>query len=276
MKLLPNKTFPHPVLRSNSDDYCNRQFQATRQFSVKEDVPVLSFNFTINEEEITKLLKEGKAIFSLEIYCPITFMRHVFTTNNNSGKFVLNKGNLYGQVEVNTFVICTECVKNYTSNNFNEEFKKGSLFDLLPGDVLAATDTEIYYWDTDLTAPLATVFDIVANNTIPIGTYGVDTDSDKIKIQMHPEDKNRLEWMRQSSDKRPLAMFVYFPIVVEVLRQMKEGGNDSSENTKWYRSIEYKIGELGKDLQSSEPFNLAQELLQKPLEYILPKKESDA
>ena len=273
MKLLPNKTFPHPVLRSNSDDYCNRQFQATRQFSVKEDVPVLSFNFTINEEEITKLLKGGKAIFSLEIYCPITFIRHVFTTNNNSGKFVLKKGNLYGQVEVNTFVICTECVKNYTSNNFNEEFKKSSSFDLLPGDVLAATDTEIYYWDTELTAPLATVFDIVANKTIPIGTYGVDTDSDKIKIQMHPEDKNRLEWMRQSSDKRPLAMFVYFPVVVEVLRQMKEGGNDSSENTKWYRSITHKINELNKDLQSSEPFNLAQELLHKPLEYILSKTE---
>ena len=237
---------------------------------------MLSVHFTINEEAITKLLEGGKAIFSLEIYCPITFMRHVFTTNNNSGKFVLNKGDLYGQVEVNAFVICTECVKNCTSKNFNKEFKEGASFDLLPGDVLAATDTEIYYWDTELTAPLATVFDIVANNNIAPGMYDVDTSGDKVKIQMHQKDKNRLDGMRQASDKRPLAMFVYFPVVVEVLRQMKEGGNDSSENTKWYRSIKDKINKLDKNLQSSEPFSLAQDLLHKPLEYILPKTESDA
>ncbi len=237
---------------------------------------MLSVRFTINEEAITKLLEEDKAIYSLEIYCPITFVRRIFGTNSNSGEFVLNKGDLYGQVEVNAFVICKECVKNYSSKNFHEEFKEGASFDLFPGDVLAATDTEIYYWDTELVAPLATVFDIVANENITRGMYAVDTSGDKVKIQMHQQDKNRLEKMRQASDKRPLAMFVYFPVVVEVLRQMKEDENDSSKNTKWYRAIEYKIGGLGKNLESSEPFNLAQELLRNPLEYILPKTESNA
>ena len=276
MKLLPNKTFPHPVLRENSDDYIRRQFQVTREFSVEEDVPMLSFNFTINEEAITSLLKKYSAVYFLEIDCSTTFMRRIFRTNETSGKFMLNQGDLYGQVEINAFVICTKCVKNYSSKNFNEEFDQGTSFDLLPGDVLAATDTEIYYWDTELAAPLETVFDIVANNYIKSGMYDVDTSGDKIKIQMHQQDKNRLEQMRQASDTRPLAMFVYFPVVVEVLRRMKDAENDNDKNTKWYRAIEYKMDELGKNLESFDPFRTAQELLGKPLEYILPKTESDA
>ncbi len=275
MKLLPNKTFPHPVLREDSDDYVRRQFQATRKFDVRNDyVPVLSFNFALNEEVIDKLLKENKATYFVEIYCPTTFVRRVFCTNEISGEFVLDKGDLYRKVEVSAFVICTKVVKQYSSANFHEDFGDKPSFDLRPGDVLAASSTEICYWDTELTAPLTSVFDIVANDNIARGMYEVDTGGDKVNIQMHPRDKEQFEHMRHSSEYKPLALFAYFPVVVEVLKQMKDADNDDDENTKWYRSIEYKIDEIGKNMESSDPFILAQELLHNPLEYILPKRET--
>ena len=276
MKLLPNKTFPHPVLRENADDYTRRQFQATRHFKIREDIPVLSFHFTINEEAINNLLKKEKAIYFLEIYCLATFVRHVFQTEKNSGEFALNKGDLYRQVEVNAFVICTKCVENYSSLNFNKEFGESPSFNLNPGDVLATTDTVFYDWDTEVVKPLTSVFDIVANDNITRSMYEVDTSGDKINIQMHSKDKERFDQMRHSSENKRLALFAYFPLVVEILRQMHDAKSDSDKDTKWYRSIEYKIGELGKNLESSDPFILAQELLGKPLECILPKAESNA
>ena len=275
MKLLPNKTFPHPVLWGNADDYVRRQFQAVLNFSVGDgDVPVLSFNFTLNEEHIIRLLDNKQATYALEVYCPTTFVRRVFCTNNKAGELALCKGDLYRRVEVNAFVICTQIVDGYSSPNFNGEFEISS-FDLLPGDVLAATETEIYYWDTECVAPLHSVFDLVANDTIKAGMFAVDTDDDKVKIQLHSRDKARFDNMRQSREQKPLAMFIYFSAVAEVLRQMKDIEN-GGEDKRWYRAIEHKLGEMGKDisLSSADPFMLAQELLRKPLSLILPKLDS--
>ena len=277
MKLKPNKTFPHPVLRSNVDDYISRQFQAVRNFSLSEDdVPILEYNFTLSEESILDLLDKRKAKYAIEIYCPTTLLRRVAKTNEKTGYIKLKKGDLYRRVEVNAFVVCMESVKKYSSRNFNKEFGNLSV-DLLPGDVLATTDTEIYYWDTEVVAPLRSVFDLVENNATKVGTFNIDTSGDKVKIQMHQNDKSRFEHMRNSEEQKPIAMFVYFSAVAEVLRQMKDAEPDG-EDKRWYRTIEYKLGEMGKNLSESSDniFILAQELLGKPFSRILPKLDSDS
>lgn len=277
MKLLPNKTFPHPVLWGNADDYVRRTFQAVRNFTVGDGgVPVLSFNFTLNEDRIIDLLSSKQAIYVLEIYCPTTFVRRTFCTEEKSGEFTLCKGDLYRRVEANALIVCTKDIDGYSSSNFNEEFGNAS-FDLLQGDVLAAAETEIWHWDTDFVAPLYSVFNLVANNSIQPGMFAVDTGDDKIKIQMCPTDKDRFESMRYSSEQKPFAMFVYFSVVAEVLRQMKDDDSDGGENKKWYRAIEYKLAELERDVHSSlaDPFKLAQELLHKPLGRILPSPDSE-
>ena len=277
MKLQPNKTFPHPVLRSNVDDYKNRQFQATRAFSLGEgNVPVLQYGFVCKEECVLDLLDKGLATYAIEIYCPTTLLRCVFSTNKKTGVFSLGKGDLYRRVEVNAFIVCTQAIEEYSSANFHEEFGNLS-FNLLPGDVLATVDTETYYWDTEVVAPLQSVFDLVANNAIQIGTLDVDTSGDKVKIQMHSSDKARFDHMRKSGNQKPIAMFVYFSAVAEVLRQMKDVEVDGGEDKKWYRTIEHKLNEMGKSLSASSDdlFVLAQELLDKPLNLILPKLDSD-
>lgn len=267
MKILPTKTFPHPVLWRNADDYVRRQFQATLQFEVRDHVPVLSFNFTINEERIAELLRENKASYSVEIYCPTTFVRQSFCPSDSIvDEFALNKGDLYGRVEVNAFVICTEPVNNYSSPNFNSEFGNVT-FDLQPGDVLAEAGTEVYFWDTELSKPLSTVFTLDANAQIPPGTFELDTSGEKVKIQIRPKDKKRFEQLRVAN--KPLALFAYFPVVADVLRQMQESENGENEEKKWHRAIIHKINESGKDLKSSEPFELAQELLKRPLKHLL-------
>ena len=274
MRLLPNKTFPHPILWGYADDYCRRQFQAVREFSVRDDgVPVLSFNFALNEESIIGLLDGDQAAYALEVYCPTTFVRSVFYTHKKAGQFSLQKGDLYRRVEVNAFIICTKSVKKYSSANFNEEFGDSS-YDLLPGDVVAAAETEIYYWDTASVAPLHSVFQLVANDSLKAGMFAVDAGRDIIEIQMSSRDANRFHHMRQSKEQKSMTMFVYFSVVAEVLRQMKESNED--EDKKWYHVMQHKLEEIGKDItsESADPFVLAQELLRGPLGYLLPKLDS--
>ena len=272
MKLMPNKTFPHPVLWKRADDYIRREFQATRSFSLNEEkAPVIEFEFVVNEESIRDRIKKHQAIYALEIYCPATLVRHVFNTNKNKGEFTLQKGDLYGRVEVNAFIVCTRGFKHH-SKNFNSEFGNNALFELMAGDVLATVDTDIYHWDTGFLAPIHSVIDLVANGEIEAGTYAVDTDEQKIKIQMNPRDKMLFESMRQASEHKPIAMFVYFPAIVEVLQQMKNTENGRDVDKKWYRAIEYKLREMGKDISEIDPFMVAQKLLRNPLKFVLPKQ----
>lgn len=272
MKILPNKTFPHPVLWRNADDYVRRQFQVVQDFSTSDDgCPVLEFNFTTNEERIGDLLRENLATFALEIYCSTTFLRRVFCTREKAGNLKFRKGDLYRRVEVTAFVVCTKDVKGYSSPNFNAEFGD-VIFDMSPGDVLAASETKSWWWDTELAAPVHSVFQLVANDNTDAGTFAIDTTGDKVKIQMHSDDKIRFEQLRHSSETKSTAMFVYFSAVAEVLRQMKEAANDGGEDKRWYRAIEHKLRDKGKDIDSSssDPFMLAQELLRRPLRLILP------
>ena len=275
MKLSPNKTFPHPVLRSSDSedalggDYVRRAFQVTRDFSVDDDdAPVMSFSFEISEEYIVELLRKNLATYAIEIYCPETFVRRVFYTSEETGKWTLKKGELYRQVEVSAFVVCTESVQGYSSTNFNLEFGENASFDLLPGDVLAATDMLTYYWDTEGVESLYSVFDIVGIEAIEAGMFAVDTSGDRVEIQMHPKDKARFEHMRQSKEQKPMAMFFYFSVLAEVLQHMKEDKGDGGMDKKWYRAIEYKLDDKDKGL--SDTFKVAQKLFEKPLGNILP------
>ena len=272
MKILPNKTFPHPVLWRNADDYVRRQFQVAQKFSTGDDgCPVLEFNFTTNEESIGNLLRENIATYALEIYCSTTFLRKVFCTREKAGAVKFCKGQLYRRVEVTAFVVCTQDIEKYSSPNFNEEFGDVA-FDMSPGDVLATSETKSWWWDTEFLAPLHSVFELVTNENTGAGMFAVDTTGDKVKIYMNNADKIRFEQLRHSSETKSVAMFVYFSAVAEVLRQMKEVANDGGEDKKWYRAIEHKLRGLGRDIDSSsaDPFVLAQELLRRPLQLILP------
>jgi len=272
MKLLPNKTFPHPVLRGETDDYVGRQFQAVREFSVNADyAPVLSVDFRISEEKIQDLIGKNKATYVVEVYCATTFVRRTFHTTEQKATFQLNKGDLYRRVEINAFVICTRKVGRYSSANFNDEFGEGVSFDLSPGDVLATAETEVYYWDTKSVKPLHSVFSLVANDNIEKGKLEVDTSEDVVSVQMHSDDKAVFEKARHSVEHRPFCMFALFSMVTEALQQMKFSEADGDRDKRWYRSIEYKLKQKGKTLSADDgdPFTLAQELLRKPLGFAL-------
>jgi len=124
-------------------------------------------------------------------------------------------------------------------------------------------------------APLHSVFELVASESADAGMFAVDTTGDKVKIQMSNADKARFEQLRHSSETKSVAMFVYFSAVAEVLRQMKDVANDGGEDKRWYRAIEHKLLDLGRDIDSSssDPFMLAQELLRRPLRLILPPSD---
>lgn len=271
MKILPNKTFPHPVLSRHADDYPKRRFQPTLDFSLQGEIPVLDATFQLNEEEILSLVKQGKAAYVVEILCPATYVRRVFRTCDNSVQCKFGVRELYKQVEVNAFVACTAIAEEFSSPNFNEEFGAAK-FKLQAGDVLAAAPPQFYWWDTSFRAPLHSVVDIVADPNLSHGDLVVDTSGEKIQIKMSEGDMQRFAVMRQSTDSKRHVMFVYFSAVAEVLRRMMAEGED--ENSKWYRAVEYKLNAMGEKIDSNaDPFELAQKLLKKPFGLILPKLE---
>ena len=272
MKILPNKTFPHPVLSQHADDYPKRRFQPTLNFSLDGDTPMLSATFQLNEERINALIENKQAAYVVEILCPATYVRRVFSTNDNNAVYALGSRELHRQVEVNAFVVCTERVGGFSSPNFNEEFGNAA-FNLEAGDVLAAAPPEYYWWDTSFRTPLYSVMEIVADREVPRGKIVVDTSGEKIQIRMCEADKQRFTVMRKSKDLKRYAMFVYFSALAEVLRRIMSG--EENNDTKWYRAVEYKLRAIGKEVNDGiDPFEVAQELLQhKPLNFILPKLE---
>ena len=61
MKFDRQKAFPYPVLRPESDDYLDCDFQATVDFSVDKDKIKANFIYAISSEEIINEIEKGNA-----------------------------------------------------------------------------------------------------------------------------------------------------------------------------------------------------------------------
>lgn len=266
MKLLPNKTFPHPVLSKDADDYKKCQFQATRDFSLASGGrPVLSVKFVLSEKCIQSMIKKEEASYIIEVTCQHTHIRRIFQTFESSIECKFKAGEIYERVEVNAFIVCLKKISRFRSPNMHKEFGE-SKFYLEPGDVLAAEQTQEWWWDVELLAPLHSVVELVVSHSVLRGRFEVDTEGDKIKIQMHKEDKDKFEHIRKSKEQKYYAMLLYCTAVAEAIRQMAEL-EEGERDKKWCRSIEYKLTEKNKSLDSclEEPMQTAQELLGNPL-----------
>ena len=69
MKFDKYKAFPYPVLRPESDDYKEVEFQAIVDFSIAEGPIKSSIGFALSSEEIKKEIQKGNAEYVCMISC---------------------------------------------------------------------------------------------------------------------------------------------------------------------------------------------------------------
>lgn len=258
-----NKTFPYPVLRPYSDDYCGVEFQATPEVTIDGNNIGLACTYLTSATELLEQVQNGSAKFVSVVSCRDTYFRKTYATDKDTAVYSLDANTLRGEVAIESYIVCTSLIEGFTSPDINPEFGR-SAFTFTPGQVLAQEETKVVYIDRDLFKPLSSVFELVKNESVPPNEWRVALDSNHVQIQVSPGMKEAIDDARNNTAKRAVLLnSLYMGAVTQAVQALKERAD--VEDNKWAEVMLRQLQNQDLELDKTEAYLLAQRLMKHPL-----------
>lgn len=275
-----DKTYPYPVLSEHTDAYQGVSFltQALPPETVGYTVQ-FSFEAQTDDVALNQLISQGKAAVIHHLECPATNYREVYRATEVSCTFAVPDKNLRGRVEVCSFIVATQDIENYESPNFSEDYK-GFRFSIDNGCILAYQNQYVALIDKNRDDLLQTQsFIRIKKRADDKKLMSAEYGSDLVYLYL-PDETFRLweDMMRQDGGNSVYLShsLLVIPALIEILEHLKglRGEYDEIADLRWFRALDkilkkfHIVLEHG-DLQEHSSLELAQKLLDCPLEHAL-------
>ena len=271
------KYYPYPVMERVGRSYKEFLFNVTT--SVKREGYNIVFEFTaeITDEQISKLIKEGKAVFAYHIQCAQTCYRAAFETSENVAQRVVKEDDLNGLVEVCPFVIAKNDIKAFSSENFSSDYK-GIRFDIDKGGILAIGDQSEHTISKDLQDlnNASSIFLVIPNPAANAENMSVEIREKKICVVL-PQEQHGIYGSVSKSKATQKAMhaMIFVPVLMSVFEELRKrlestGNFADFSDYQWIRALE-KVAKKRFDkaledlLLAKEPLELSQMFLKNPM-----------
>ena len=267
MKFDKYKAFPYPVLRPDSDDYKDGEFQATVEFAIAKDSIKVSIGYALSVEEITGEIAKGTAEYVCMISCRDTYFQQLISTSERKMEASFDIGSLRGEVRVNPYVVVKKDIASFVAPDINAEFGSGP-FQFVEGDVLAQDEAQIFYIERDLFKPITSVFDLVKKDDLSDGIWTVGFEEDHIQIEVSPKMKESIDAARNDHKKRVVLLnSIYFAAVMQAVQKLKDP-NESFDGKKWAEVIRRQAHNKGLNLEGLDAYLIAEHLMQQPIKLL--------
>jgi hypothetical protein len=276
MKFDKSKTFPYPVLRPDSDDYVEGEFQSTVSLTIEEGSVKVSCSYLTSSVELQQLITDQKAQFVSIVSCRETYFRQTLRTSNSDFETIISTDDLRGEVFIDSYIVAIKEIKNFVSPDINPEFGQ-KRFNFKPGEILAQEETQAVYIERDLFRPISSVFELVKGDALSGGEWRVSLEQDHVQISVSPTMKENIDNSRSSSAvKSVLINSIYHAAVTHAIQQLKDD-NDYAD-LKWARVMTRQLHNQNIDLAKTDAYLIAQKLMKHPLSvlntYIFTKAEN--
>lgn len=263
MKFDRYKAFPYPVLRPESDDYKDAEFQATVEFVIADKNIKANIGFALSSEEIKIEIAKGNAEYVSMVSCRDTYFQQVLSTAENKLNAVFEIGSLRGEVRVDTYVVVKKDMPAFVSPDINLEFGPGP-FKYMEGDVLAQDEAQVFYIDRDLFKPITSLFDLVKKDGLTDGIWMVSFDGNHVQIEVSPKMKQTIDDARNDHKKRVILLnSIYFAAVMQAVQKLQDP-QENFEGKKWAEVIKRQALNKGLVLENTDAYLITEHLMQQP------------
>ena len=264
MKFDQNKAFPHPVLRTTSDDYLHSVFRASVDLASEEKKVQIRIEFHSDNEALLRQIAIGAAQYVVQISCRDTYFRKVISSGEVITYVDTSVDDLRGEVNIDTYIVSVKKIDAFSSADINPEFGH-AFFSFAVGAVLAQQDTIVHFIGREYFQPVTSVFDLVKNDSLAKGEWVIGLDDDHVRIAVSPSMKESIDSARNNTAHRAVLLnSIYFSAVTHAVQRIKEYGGEDAE-LKWARVIYRQLHNMGLDLDSTDAYLLAQKLMRQPL-----------
>ena len=251
---ITNRLYTYPVLCHEKDDYVDSVFDVTMSTDGSTVNSLhLNIHFKMDNKEIRQAMLDKKAEYVLHIECPTTSYRTTVSSEIRSDiEYCIPYRNLNGKLELVAFVLATQSIESFISNDWNEDFE-GLKFDIPKGSILAfynLPDLIISKDDQDLMRS-SSIFSVVKRNTDANIPINIELNSDKIRIGLASKEYQLYNKFANIAEAQSIVnALVILPALVYTFEELKQDGNEDNYKEKsWYISLERAYKKKGMNLQ---------------------------
>ncbi len=259
------RAFPYPVLRPKVNDYVDGDIQATVNLdqSPQDLLVKAEVKFVISVPELIALVAEGKARYVIVFACRDTYFRQSVQSATSEFSHIFEPGVFRGEVLIYPYLVVVQHVEGFTCPWINDEFGPGP-FSFEEGAVLALDEPQAIYVDREAFRPISSSFVLVANENLSDQEWRIDPSEHKVRIEVSPVLKARLDVARNSTKNRAILLnSLYLGAVTQCLAYLKQQPQEY-EGRRWADIISQKCSDLGVVLATHDEVVLAQKLMKHP------------
>ena len=263
------RMLPYPLLAPWTDDYEGSSFGV--------DVPEAILNnghqvkvdlvFRLQSNTLRGLIENDQARYVVEVSCPRTFVRSTHVKSDQDA-LLLDASDYEEEILLTPYVVSNGAMEGFTSPEHASEWRdhRPEGFSVPTAGILAVgNNTCIILGDSSVSS----VIDLISNPNVSEGTFNVQLDDERIKIQVPVAEKEKIEAVRtrRGSSVEFAALFpgLYLHAVAEALRNLSEYGN-----TRWAFCIMNALdrsghGSVDTELLRNDALRYAQDLMKQPV-----------
>lgn len=270
-----NRLTPYPVLATYRDDYLNSKFAANIETTQEFGDVHVSIAFTLDEPALEKLVVAGKAEYAVHIECRATAFRMYSSTREGLYTVTLNRLDLRDSVEICTFIVASDSIKGFSSQNFHPDYE-GFSFDVDRGSILAIGDCQSIEIKTNNDIERrSSIMNVTRAGSGQRDAMAVNTDqSDYVLVSLRPELYEIYAEYGAGANSQLILSLVILPALQIVLTRMAAAGEESTDTEKeWFKSIasilensDISLSEIDNYSENMSALAIAQRILSQPLE----------
>ncbi len=265
-----DRLLPHPLLAPWTDDYPGASFEAQVPHAVINNGKQLNLTikYHLTSQALRQLIADGKAHYVSIIACAKTFSRKTYPCDHEEDICILNAQDYSEELKLTPYVVANQPLEGFVSAELAEEitFIRPEGFHIPVGSILAVGNSTAIELEEG-GSPFA-VIDLVADDNVDRGIFKVDLDDNRIKVYMAPDDKNRIEALRQhgehSWEMAILFPSVYLHAVTESLRNLTDYPDRRWSRTMRMALERYNIQADDEELRANA-LTYAQALMEGPV-----------
>ena len=197
------------------------------------------------------------------VRCQDTYFSELRELGWPAGSISFGGGKLLNRVTIRPVVWLTGSVTDWAPAHVHPEFALPLA--LARGDIVAIDDEIVIHVGRAKLAPLESIFSLKRSEQMELGKLKLDLNADKITIIAHTATFTAIEQLRSKPIGRSIVLSsVYFPVVMEVLDNIRAVGRNAYDTKRWFAPFEGRCVTKGVDLENPELLADAQTLLDMP------------
>ncbi len=249
-------SYPYPVLRTFLSDYKETFFHSDISVEMMPTGYRLNFDFSVNNERITKLFEDGYLSYGVYVCCPKTMLREMRYPSNGENYIDLPAEDVHYRVEYAAYIVAVRDIDQYVDEDFEEGFE-GIDFSIPKGSIFGIGDSGSFdaTYKNDIIKDAASVIQIKGSETEKY--MKVDLDKDTIVVWMPIKQSTMYKNMAKTKDNLDLLhAVVTIPVLVEAIGVMAKTGegveDEELSERPWFLTIKKAIKDIAETLGETE------------------------